>query len=149
MASHFFLRYQFLSFGTLYPQPRSFSFRVEVLHWKGDIIRCAPRSCTGKDFTWDVAFAPFSNIFTALAVLHSFLALQERRIQALTKTYIWRDEANEHFPFLLQRNGITRPRRQGGKLASFGLWLQSQVSRSSSALTNHKWNTVHAQAFTS
>jgi hypothetical protein len=48
---------------------------------------CAPRSCTGKDLLGTLLFFTLSRTyFAALAVLHSFLALKERRTQDLTKT---------------------------------------------------------------
>jgi hypothetical protein len=137
-------------FGTLYTQYCSFSFYVEVLHWKGNSILCAPRSCTGKDLLGTLLSPISRTYFAALAVFHSFLALKERRIKALTKTlYMARRSIRLLFISVAEGRAELRGPEAGSKLASFGYGCRAGVPGAVSALRNHKWNIVHAQAFSS
>jgi hypothetical protein len=110
---------------------------------------CAPRSCTGKDFTWDVAFTLSRTYFAALTVFHSFLALKERRIQTLTKTSDMARRSTRILSFLLQRGRNHKARRQVVIRRLFGFSCRARPPRAVSVLKNHKWNMVHTQAFAS
>lgn len=89
--------------------------------------------------------------FAALAVFHSFLALKERRTQDLTKILYMARRRTRRLSFAVteERDSTKGPWRQGdGTLASFGFWLQSHMSRSSSALAHKSQmnQMIHAQA---
>jgi hypothetical protein len=92
--------------------------------------------------------------FAALAVFHSFLALKERRTQDLTKTLYMARRRRRILFFTVteERNSAKGRWRHGdGKLASFGFWLQSHMSRSSPALAHKSQmdQMIHAQTYNS
>jgi len=85
------------------------------------IAYCVRRDLVLGRIYYGTLFSPFSRTyFAALAAFHSFLALKERPIQALTKTLYTARRSTRLLSFLLQRGGNHEARRHGGTLASFG-----------------------------
>jgi len=122
--------------GTHRPQYRSFSFYIEVLHWKGDSI-CAPRSLQ-RCCTWDVVFIHFSNILAAFAAFHSFSCSEEHVYRGL-RGHIHGATRHTKVPFFARRG--SRSRWRHGGTTGVWFWLQSLVSRGSLAL--QITNTIH------
>jgi hypothetical protein len=147
MASHYFLRYQFLSLehykltiSFLHFSCRGLALNrryhivcAEILYWEG--------------FTWDVAFTPFSNIFCSFGAV-SFIS------SSYGATYTRFDEdiihgATKHTNTFLSVAEGAEPQgpEAGGKLASFWVYgCRARAPGAVSAPANHKWNTVQAQA---
>ena len=150
MASHYFLRYQFLSLehykltiSFLHFSCRGLALNrryhivcAEILYWEG--------------FTWDVAFTPFSNIFCSFGCV-SFIS------SSYGATYTRFDEdiihgATKHTNTFLSVAEGAEPQgpEAGGKLVSSGVYgCRARSPGAVSAPTNHKWNTVQAQTSTS
>jgi len=114
------------------------------------IAYCVRRDLVLGRIYYGTLFSPISRTyFAALAVFHSFLALKERRIQALTKTLYMARRSTRLLSFLLQRGGTTRP---GGTVVQWRLLVMAaepgfQEQCVPEQIT--KWNIVHTQAFTS
>ncbi len=95
-----------------------------------------------EEFTWDVAFlfTLSRTYFAALAVFHSFLALKERRTQDLTKTlYMARRRRRTLFFTVTEGAEVYKGPLEARSWhigVFFGCWLQSHMSRGSSALAH-------------